>query len=56
MLSKKSGIDFALSYAPKVTVTGTQLIDGAAGSGVTANPMTITHSQLSWQVQYGHRF
>lgn len=56
MLSKKSAIDFALSYAPKVTVTGTQLVDGAAGSGVTANPLTITHSQLSWQVQYGHRF
>lgn len=56
VLNKQGAVDFSMTYAPKVTVTGTTTADGAAGSGVTANAMTITHSQLNWQVQYGHRF
>jgi long-chain fatty acid transport protein len=56
LLSKQSSIDASLTYAPKVTVTGTQTT-GAMGSGVGANDgVTITHSQLNWQVQYGYHF
>lgn len=57
MLSKQSGIDFSMTYAPEVSVTGTQAAAGAAGSGVGANGgINIKHSQLNWQLQYGYRF
>jgi len=56
MFSKQSALDFALSYAPKVSVIGTQNT-GAAGSGIGGNNgIKITHSQLNWQLQYGYRF
>ncbi len=54
-LDRQSGIDFSLTYAPKVTVTGTQTTD-VPYSGAPDNVRTITHSQLNWQVQYGRRF
>jgi long-chain fatty acid transport protein len=54
---KTSGVDFALMYAPEVSVTGTQMTSGAAGSGIGANGMiNIKHSQLNWQAQYRHAF
>jgi long-chain fatty acid transport protein len=56
MIGKQGGLDFSMTYAPKVTVTGTQTTDGAAGTGVTANAVKISHSQLNWQIQYGYRF
>lgn len=56
MLNKQSGLDFSVAYAPEVAVTGTQAT-GTQGSGVGGNQgVKITHSQLSWQVQYGLRF
>lgn len=56
VLGKQSGIDFSLTYAPEVSVTGTQAT-GAAGSGIGSNNgVKITHSQLNWQLQYGYRF
>lgn len=56
MFSKQSVIDFALTYAPKVTVTGTQAT-GAPGSGIGGNQgIQISHSQLNWVLQYGYRF
>jgi long-chain fatty acid transport protein len=42
--SKTSGVDFAFSYAPKVTVTNPNM-------GVTTS-----HSQTNWQLMYGYRF
>ncbi|HEX8964717.1 MAG TPA: outer membrane protein transport protein, partial [Rhodocyclaceae bacterium] len=54
-LSRSSGIDFALAYAPKVTVTGTQTAD-VPFSGAPDNVRTITHSQFNMQLQYGQRF
>jgi long-chain fatty acid transport protein len=56
LFSKQSGIDFSLTYAPEVTVTGTQAT-GAAGTGIGGNNgIRISHSQLSWVLQYGYRF
>ena len=42
-VSKTGSIDFAISHAPKVTVT-------SDSSGV------ITHSQTNWQLMYTHRY
>ena len=55
LLSRQSGIDFSLAYAPKVTVTGTQTVD-VPYSGAPDNATTITHSQINWQLQYGYHF
>lgn len=55
LLSRQSGIDFSLVYAPKVTVTGTQIAD-VPYSGAPDNATTITHSQVNWQLQYGYHF
>jgi long-chain fatty acid transport protein len=56
MIDKTGGIDFSLTYAPEVSVTGTQAT-GAPGSGVGGNQgVNIKHSQLNWQIQYGRRF
>ncbi len=52
MISKQSSVDFALSYAPEVSVTGT----GAAMSSGGNNGMVIKHSQTNWQIQYGYRW
>ncbi|MFN3884344.1 MAG: OmpP1/FadL family transporter [Rhodocyclaceae bacterium] len=54
--SKQSALDFSLTYAPEVTVTGTQTT-GAPGSGIGGNAgIRISHSQLNWSLQYGYRF
>lgn len=45
--SKQSELNFALSYAPEVSVTGT---------GMQNNGMVINHSQLNWQLMYSYRF
>lgn len=56
LITKQSSLDFSFTYAPKVSVTGTQAT-GAAGSGVGGNNgVNITHSQTNWQLQYGYRF
>lgn len=44
---KRSQINFALSYAPEVSVTGT----GMMNSGVH-----IEHSQTNWQLTYSYKF
>jgi long-chain fatty acid transport protein len=54
-LNRQSGIDFSLSHAPRVTVTGTQAAN-VPFSGAPSNAATISHSQLNWQLQYGYRF
>lgn len=56
MLSKQSGIDFSMTYAPEVSVNGNQAT-GAAGSGIGGNNgINIKHSQFNWQIQYGYRW
>lgn len=47
-----SELNFALSYVPKVTVTGT----GAPMAFGGNNGMTIEHSQLNWQLMYSYKF
>lgn len=42
-LNKTSGVDFSLTIAPEVSVTG--------GSGVTT-----THAQMNWQFMYSNKF
>ena len=46
-ISKQSQINFALSYVPEVSVTGT----GAQNGG-----MVVEHSQLNWQLMYSYSF
>lgn len=55
MLDRRSGLDFSLAYAPKVSVSGTQATN-TAFSGVPSNQFSISHSQVNMQLQYGHRF
>ena len=43
----KSEVNFALSYVPEVSVTGTGTQNGG---------MLIDHSQLNWQLMYSHKF
>ena len=45
--SKRSTVNFALSYAPQVSVTGT---------GTMNSTMQIEHSQLNWQLMYSYTF
>jgi long-chain fatty acid transport protein len=40
--NKVSDVNFSLQYAPEVTQTNA--------------PVTVDHSQLSWQFMYSHRF
>lgn len=47
VFDRHSQLDFALSYAPETSVTGT----GAMNTG-----MLIEHSQLNWQLTYSYRF
>lgn len=54
-LDRQSGINFALAYAPKVTVTGTQATD-TPYSGAPDNVLTVSHSQLNMQLEYGYHF
>jgi len=56
MLSRQSSLDGSITYAPEVSVTGTGS-NGGAASGVGGNSgITIKHSQLNWQIQYGYHF
>lgn len=48
----RSELNFALSYVPKVTVTGT----GAPMMFGGNNGMTIEHSQVNWQLMYSYKF
>lgn len=50
-VSKHSELDFALSYAPEVTVTGTGPAMPAGNGG-----LEITHSQLNAQIMYSYKF
>jgi long-chain fatty acid transport protein len=48
-MNSASSVDFALSRASEVSATN-------PGNGSTVPPVESTHSQLSWQVMYSHRF
>jgi long-chain fatty acid transport protein len=56
VLNRQSGIDFSMTYAPKVTVTGSQSLSGSMGSGAPSNRISISHGQLNAQFQYGYYF
>ncbi|KVW95478.1 OmpP1/FadL family transporter [Thiobacillus denitrificans] len=49
--SKQSALNFGLSYAPEVSVTGTGPTPPNGNGG-----MTIEHSQVNWQLMYSHQF
>lgn len=49
--SKQSELNFGLSYAPEVSVTGTGPQPPMGNGG-----MTIEHSQVNWQLMYSHTF
>lgn len=49
--SKQSQINFALSYVPEVSVTGTGPAMPAGNGG-----MVIEHSQMNWQLMYSYSF
>jgi long-chain fatty acid transport protein len=49
--NKQSELNFALSYAPQVSVTGTGPAMPMGNGG-----MTIEHSQLNWQLMYSYKF
>jgi len=55
-MSKESSLDFAVSYAPEVKVTGTRpantLMPGDPGN----LGLEIRHSQLNWQLMYSMKF
>lgn len=50
-ISKQSTVDFALTYAPQVSVTGTGSNPPGGNKG-----MIIEHGQLNWQLMYSYRF
>lgn len=50
-LSKQSQLNFAASYVPEVSVTGTGAAMPAGNGG-----MVIEHSQLNWQLMYSYTF
>jgi len=50
--SKQSTVNFALSYSPKASVTGTGPSPAIGGNG----GMVIEHSQLNWQLMYSYAF
>jgi len=45
-------VNFALSYSPKASVTGTGPSPAIGGNG----GMVIEHSQLNWQLMYSYAF
>jgi len=49
--SKQSTVNFALSYVPQVSVTGTGSTPPMGNGG-----MVIEHSQLNWQLMYSYTF
>jgi len=50
--SKQSTVNFALSYSPKASVTGTGPSPAIGGNG----GLVIEHSQLNWQLMYSYAF
>ncbi len=50
-VSKQSTVNFALSYVPQVSVTGTGPNPPNGNGG-----MTIEHSQMNWQLMYSYAF
>lgn len=48
---KQSELNFAMSYVPTVTVTGTGPAMPSGNGG-----MVIEHSQLNWQLMYSYKF
>lgn len=50
--NKQSVLNFALSYVPQVTVTGTGAPMNLGGNG----GMQIDHSQMNWQLMYSYKF
>ncbi len=49
--NKQSELNFGLSYAPEVSVTGSGPTPPYGNGG-----MTIEHSQVNWQLMYSHTF
>jgi long-chain fatty acid transport protein len=49
--NKQSAFNFALSYVPEVSVTGTGAAMPAGNGG-----MQINHSQVNWQLMYSYKF
>jgi len=49
--NKQSEVNFGLSYAPEVSVTGTGPMPPFGNGG-----MTIEHSQVNWQLMYSYKF
>ncbi|HAN56830.1 MAG TPA: hypothetical protein DCQ77_11890 [Betaproteobacteria bacterium] len=49
--NKQSALNFALSYVPAVSVTGTGAAMPAGNGG-----MQINHSQVNWQLMYSYKF
>ncbi|MES2366376.1 MAG: outer membrane protein transport protein [Pseudomonadota bacterium] len=49
--NKQSALNFALSYVPEVSVTGTGAAMPAGNGG-----MQINHSQVNWQLMYSYKF
>lgn len=50
-VNRQSEINFGLTYAPEVSVTGTGPAMPMGNGG-----MTIEHSQLNWQLMYSYKF
>lgn len=48
---QRSQVNFAVSYVPEVTVTGTGAMPPAGNGG-----MVIEHSQINWQLMYSYSF
>ena len=51
--SKQAEVNFGLSYAPQVSVTGTSPYTPAQGGN---QGVTIEHSQVNWQLMYSYKF
>lgn len=49
--NQRSTLNFALSYVPEVSVTGSGALPPGGNGG-----MVIEHSQLNWQVMYSYSF
>lgn len=49
---QRSQVNFAVSYVPEVTVTGTGASPAMGGNG----GMVIEHSQINWQLMYSYSF
>lgn len=55
LLNRQSSLDFSMTYAPQVKVRGSQVADVPL-SNAPSNNLSISHSQINWQLQYGYFF